>query len=321
MVTFTLRGRGACSRDPAVVADRRSRGGSCPAGEWLYPKLYSGESTGDALMREVIAPVVREAMASGAADRWFFIRYSDPDNHVRVRLHGDPARLWGEALPALHRAAQPLLDSGAIYKLVLDTYEREVERYGGDHGIELVEELFWRDSEAILGIVELLDGDAGADARWRLAVRGVDALLDALGFDDAARARVLSSGRDMLGNEFHADTAFWARVGDRFTKERPSLETVFARDPAVDADHDLEPGFTLLAERDRLIAPIGEVLRARDGEGRLSPRLDDLAWSLCHMHANRLLHASQRAQEMLVYDFVKRLHAARKARAKASSRA
>jgi hypothetical protein len=32
------------------------------------------------------------------------------------------------------------------------------------------------------------------------------------------------------------------------------------------------------------------------------------------MHANRMLHASQRAQEMILDDFLRRLHAARRAR-------
>jgi thiopeptide-type bacteriocin biosynthesis protein len=292
-----------------------------PGSEWLYAKLYCGESTGDRVLREAIAPVVREAMERGDADQWFFIRYADPDPHIRVRLHGDPGRLISAVLPELHRATQPLLDAGAVRKLVLDTYEREMERYGGDRGIELVEQIFWRDSEAILGIVELLDGDAGGDARWRLALRGVDSLLDALGFDAAARAQVASNGRDMLGNEFNANADFWSRVGDRFTRERASLETVFARDPEKDAAHDLEPGFTLLAARDAALAPLGAELRARDAAGELSPKLADLAWSLCHMHANRLLHASQRAQEMILYDFVRRLHAARKARSRGEQRA
>ncbi|HTR53041.1 MAG TPA: lantibiotic dehydratase C-terminal domain-containing protein, partial [Kofleriaceae bacterium] len=52
----------------------------------------------------------------------------------------------------------------------------------------------------------------------------------------------------------------------------------------------------------------------RDTAGELAPRFADLGWSLAHMHANRLLHASQRAQEMVLYDFLRRLHAARKAR-------
>ncbi|HTJ43755.1 MAG TPA: lantibiotic dehydratase [Kofleriaceae bacterium] len=314
VVTFTRKGEPL--RAPAPPPGPQIARRFTPGSEWLYAKLYCGESTGDRVLREVIAPVVREAMANGDADQWFFIRYADPDPHVRVRLHGDPQRLVTNVLPALYRAAQPLLDAGAVRKIMLDTYEREVERYGGDHGIELVERIFWHDSEAILGIVELLDGDAGADARWRLAVRGVDSLLDALGFDADARAKVASNGRDMLGNEFNANADFWARVGDRFTKERASLETVFARDPAKDAEHDLEPGFALIAARDEQLRALGDELRARDQRGELAPKLADLAWSLCHMHANRLLHASQRAQEMLLYDFVRRLHAARKARAK-----
>jgi hypothetical protein len=33
----------------------------------------------------------------------------------------------------------------------------------------------------VLGIVETLAGDEGADARWRLALRGIDLLFDDLG--------------------------------------------------------------------------------------------------------------------------------------------
>ena len=54
----------------------------------------------------------------------------------------------------------------------------------------------------------------------------------------------------------------------------------------------------------------------RDAANELTPNLADFAWSLVHMHANRLLHASQRAQEMVLYDFLRRLHQSRKARAK-----
>jgi thiopeptide-type bacteriocin biosynthesis protein len=285
-----------------------------PGSEWLYAKIYCGESNADRVLRDAIAPVVR---AHGGP--WFFIRYNDPDSHVRVRFRGEPAKLAGEVLPALERAIAPLLDHGIARKLVLDTYERELERYGGDRGMELVEELFWRDSEAVLGIVELLEGDAGADARWRLAVRGIDSLLDALGLGDEQRAKIYADARDMLGREMRADTAFWGRIGDRFGKERASLDLLFARDPARDADHDLEPGFDLLEQRDAQIRELAVELCRRDAAGELVPTLASFAWSLVHMHANRLLHASQRAQELVLYDFLRRLHASRRARGGASS--
>jgi thiopeptide-type bacteriocin biosynthesis protein len=122
----------------------------------------------------------------------------------------------------------------------------------------------------------------------------------------------------MLGQEYRADTFFWTRVGEKFTRERADLEVMFDRDPARDAAHDYEPGFAALAKRDAAIRPIAAELQALDAAGKLSPAIPDFAWSVTHMHANRLLHASQRAQELVLYDLVRRLYAARKARAKQS---
>jgi lantibiotic biosynthesis protein len=285
-----------------------------PGSEWLFAKVYCGESVGDRVLAEVVAPVVREASERGDIDRWFFIRYRDPDPHIRVRFHGEPGVLLERVLPALARSLAPLLDVGAARKLVLDTYVREIERYGGDLGIELVEEVFWRDSEAVLGIVELLEGAEGAVARWKLALRGIDSLLEALGFPVAGRAQIYMTGRDMLGREYQAGPPMWTQLGERFTRERADLDLVCARDPARDAGHDLEPGFELLARRDKALAAAAAELQRRDNAGQLFPRLADLGWSISHMHANRLLHASQRAQEMVLYDFLRRLYAARKAR-------
>ena len=49
--------------------------------------------------------------------------------------------------------------------------------------------------------------------------------------------------------------------------------------------------------------PIGDELQALDRAGRLSPSLAEMAWRFLHLHCNRLLHASQRAQEFVAYDF------------------
>jgi len=299
---------------PAIVSAIRRE--FSPGSEWLFAKIYCGESTGDRVLREAIAPVVREAMARGDVQQWFFIRYADPDPHLRVRFRGDPDKLCGVVLPRLERALAPLVTAGAVRELVLDTYVRETERYGGDRGIELVEAVFWRDSEAVLEIVELLDGDEGAAARWKLCVRGVDSLLEAIGLAGETRAKVFGDGKEMLGRELRAETYLWGKIGEKFTQHRAELEIMFDRDPARDAGHDCEPGFEILARRDVAISELGAELRRRDAAGELTPRLPDLAWSLVHMHANRLLHASHRAQELVIYDFVRRLYAARKARSK-----
>ncbi len=296
-------------RDAPAI--RRSFG---PGSEWLYAKIYCGTAIADRVLRDAVAPVVREALASGAASRWFFLRYADPDPHVRVRWCGDPAALAGTVLPALDRALAPLIAVGAVRKLVLDTYDREIERYGGDRGIELVEDLFWRDSEAVLGIVELLDGDAGADARWRLAVRGIESFLIALGLDRTARAKVYADAKESMGREMRADTALWGQIGDLFARERAALEALFTPDPARDEAMEISPGLELLHARDQAIAATCAELMRRDAAGELVPGVQGLAWSVVHMHVNRLLHASQRAQELVLYDLLRRLHAAQRAR-------
>jgi len=285
-----------------------------PGSEWLYAKVYCGASTADHVLADSIAPVVRDALAGGGATHWFFLRYADPDPHLRIRFAGDPARLGAAVAPALHRALAPLVADGTVGRVQLDTYARELERYGGDAGIELVERLFWIDSDAVLEIVELLDGDEGGDARWRLALRGIDGMLEALGLDREARARVITRGRDSLGGEHRAAAPLWSALGERFSRERADLEIVFARDPARDAGHPLEPGFAILARRDARLVEVAAELAALDAAGALAPRLEEMAWSLTHMHANRLLHASQRTQEMVLYDFLRRLHASERAR-------
>ncbi|MDP8931941.1 MAG: lantibiotic dehydratase, partial [Actinomycetota bacterium] len=134
----------------ATTSGRRS---FPPGSEWFYAKLYCGAATADRVVNELVGPLVRSVVASGATDSWFFIRYGDPDLHLRVRFNGPPGRLDAAVLPRLHAAAAPLLESGQIWRVQLDTYEREVERYGGDRGIELAEQVFQADSDAVLAIL------------------------------------------------------------------------------------------------------------------------------------------------------------------------
>jgi thiopeptide-type bacteriocin biosynthesis protein len=280
----------------------------------LYARLYTGTATADQVLRAVIAPVAEVAAGSGAVDRWFFVRYGDPEWHVRVRFHGPPERLWAEVLPALHAAAAPLLDDGRIWRVQLDTYEREVERYGGADGIALSEQLFHIDSEAVLAIVERLAGDAGAEARWRLLVRGMDLLLIDLGLDTAARHTVIRHARDGYLREFRADANLKRQLGTIYRNERKGLEALL--DPSNDQDSPLAPGFAALRNRSDRLAPIVAMLQEYEQANRLSPVLIDLAPSYLHMHANRLLRSSHRAQELVVYELLDRIYQSRAARAR-----
>jgi lantibiotic biosynthesis protein len=287
-----------------------------PGSEWLFVKLYTGAATADQLLVEMVAPLVAALKQSTPSpiDGWFFLRYGDPDWHVRLRFSGQPQRLREEVLPRLAAAAEQSFAGERLWKLQIDTYERELDRYGGDVGMQLSEALFAADSDAVLGIVETLSGDAGADARWRLALRGMDQLLDDLGFTVADKHALLTQLRAGFGAELHADSGFEKQLGDRFRKERLALEGLLDR--AQDEASDFAPGLALFAERSRVLAPVVAELRAAAAAGQLTASLPELAGSYLHMHANRLLRSAARAQELVLYDFLERLYRSQLARAR-----
>jgi thiopeptide-type bacteriocin biosynthesis protein len=292
-----------------AAATRPPRAKFPPGSEWLFAKLYTGRAMADRVLA-ALAPLAETWPA------WFFIRYGDPDWHVRLRVSGDPAWLLGEVMPQLTAATRPLLDDGQVWKVQLDTYERETERYGGARGIVLAERLFHADSVAALGIVGLLDGDAGSDARWRLALRGIDQLLADLGFDTRAKLDVMSLARDAFMREHGAERVvpFHKVLGERFRAERRALETLVDR--TQDAASELAPALALFDARSNANAPIIAELRAAGDRGELGLSLPELAGSYMHMHANRLLRSAHRAHELVLYDWLARLYEGQLARTK-----
>jgi thiopeptide-type bacteriocin biosynthesis protein len=283
-----------------------------PGSEWLYAKLYTGTGTADQLLNDLVGPLVRSSLTSGAADAWFFIRYADPDWHLRLRLRGEPRRLHADVLPSLQAAAAPLLEAGQLWRLQLDTYEREVERYGGDRGIELAEQVFVADSDAVLTIMGSLSGDAGLDLRWRLAMCGMDLLFDDLGLTLEEKRSVARRAREGYGREFGIDGAFRGHVGKRYRAERARLEALLHSGPPPPAP--LAAGLEALRRRSLQLAPVTSELRRLGEAGHLSATMADIAMNYAHMHANRLLRSAQRAQELVLYELLDRAYSSQAAR-------
>jgi thiopeptide-type bacteriocin biosynthesis protein len=287
-----------------------------PGSEWLYVKLYCGTSTADQVLRELVGPVVRKTMYAGHADRWFFIRYADPELHLRLRFHGSAPTLQQAIWPALRDAAAPFLEDRRIWRLALDTYEREIERYGGPDGVEVAEELFHADSEAVLSIVERLDpGVAGLDERWRLAFCGMHGLLEDLQIDLAARASLLHAAAQAWVKELRWDPGTDHWLGQRFRNERPGLVALL--DPTLPGRAALAPGLLALRRRSKRWRHAAARLSALEAAGRLWAPRQEIAKSYLHMHVNRLLRSAQVRQEVVLSEFLARHYESEIARRRA----
>jgi thiopeptide-type bacteriocin biosynthesis protein len=291
-----------------------------PGSEWLYAKLYTGTAGADAVLDRLVRPLVRRALAGGLADGWFFVRYGDPDWHLRLRLHGDPRRLLGEVQPDLLAAAAPLVAAGLVRRIQLDTYEPELERYGGPAGMALAERLFQADSECALDIVALTPGDQGADVRWRLALAGIDSLLADLGLDLSAKRALVTAARDRFRREFRAGEDLVHKIGARYRVERASVEQVLpvrdgtATDPAMATDSAIATALAAYTARSCVQRVIAADLAAAAESGRLAKPVQALATGYMHMHVNRVLRAGARAHELVLYDFLSRFYTSQQAR-------
>ncbi|WP_326810374.1 lantibiotic dehydratase [Streptomyces scopuliridis] len=171
-----------------VTPARRGAYAHVPGGEWLYAKLYVPEPFQARVLtrhlRHLTDPAV---LAAAGADTWFVLRYADPEAHLRLRIHGKPAQLWPVLLPALRLWAEGLRDAGLADRLVLDTYDPEIERYGGSAVQARAERVFHADSAVVIRQLGLPTDDlADVPGRTALAALGILAILTRLRTEDEA---------------------------------------------------------------------------------------------------------------------------------------
>ncbi|MDB4955260.1 MAG: Lanthionine biosynthesis protein LanB [Myxococcales bacterium] len=281
-----------------------------PGSEWLYVSFHGGPLAIERVLRDVVGPTVTEATATAAIDRWFFLPYDEPSLQLRLRMHGDPERLLTQVLPAIHANAAPLLARDVLWRIELDTYRREVERFGGPEGIVLSERVFHADSEAALAMLRTLP-EADDRARWSAALQSVDRLFCDFEPDLASRRTILGQLRGWLSGELRLGAEFQRQLGLRFRRDRLEVEQT------LDAARvDTGP----LALRSQRLAPIVDELRACDRAGRLRAPLFELVRSFIHLNALRLLRTAANAQEVVLYDFLDRVYEGRIARERRAAR-
>lgn len=289
-------------RAPAVVpsADRFFGLGS----EWLYLKLYTGTGGVDQLLKGPVRDLVREICSAELSDSWFFIRYGDPDWHLRLRFHGAPGGLLREVLPRVQAAFAPGLKSGAIWRSQTDVYRREIERYGGPEGLSEAERVFRIDSETTIDLL-IATEELPVSMRWTLCIQSFDRFLGDMGFALDAKLALCAPQRKAMASRYPGK-ALTRALGDKFRKVRRLLETA-VREPAPEIDD-------ILGRRSERLRPVFERLRRLETDGRLSSPVAELAMSYLHMHANRLMRSSSTKHELVIYDFLGRLYESQIAR-------
>ena len=296
-------GRPALQRT-APAGDRERR--FLPGSEWLFAKIYASPSQVDRLLLQHIRPLVANVLASGAADGWFFIRYGDPRWHLRLRFHGDPRRLAAEVLPQLRASLQEPEQRGELWRVQLDTYERELERYGGPEGLGIAERLFQYDSELVLELLASISDRLNTELRWHLGLTTVDQLLQALNFDLSMRRLIVNDLGKGQEKNLGVRPSIKKQLSDKFRNERQTVERLLM----TGSEHAMLPAPATQAVKRfaEKATNLAAQLRSAQQAAGLTRSIEELAGSYVHMHLNRLFRSAANAQEMVLYDFLGRAY-------------
>ncbi|MCG7498028.1 lantibiotic dehydratase [Vibrio sp. Of7-15] len=274
-----------------------------PGSEWLSLKIYGGNSVVENVLRDHLGPLIEKMKAEQKFSQWFFMRYSDPEWHIRLRFKGEPSTLLSQVLPNCSELLAPLIETGQVARFEVAPYDREVERYGGEKTISLAESCFENNSEYTLDVLKLMDA-YGEEARWRAAMLGVDQLLSAFEYSLQDKLALITLLREGFGKEFNETAELRRHLGARHRGFSGLINSDLSRHIRPEGELQSSLYQLLEANKEPIFSLARHVLSLLDEQASVTK--DELLASLLHMHNNRIFKAYNRQHELVIYDLLRR---------------
>lgn len=265
-----------------------------PGSEWVYLKIYGGPQTTNQLVKK-LGRIARQQKRLGVVTHWFFIRYQDPESHLRIRFHLSDVRHYSGLLTHCERAVKPLSNTDEVHRMQVDTYKRELERYQADL-IHEIEWLFWADSEAVWGVYgqQVTDDDLLA-----AAILGIDAYLTDFGLSTSHKAQYCQQTFTALLQTQSDPRAQRGLLAQKYRVNQLMVTRLLKRESLSATEHYW---IRLFKQRSRRGKPYQMAVVTLS-----TPSADHLS-SLIHLSMNRLFSHHPRTYELLVYHHVARAY-------------
>lgn len=256
----------------------------------LYLCAHAAPEHHPAVVTDFVLPLGLSVRDRTELHSLFFVRMNVPSWQVRLRVVGDQAWLQGPYREEAEERIRPLLGDGRVTKVEWTRYEREVERYGGEEGMELAEKIYTHDSLACLEWLAL-----EREGRLHRTLREIALLLgeryaDLLGLRGRERARFYLFGHAWAREMGTWDDESFAKLEKRYRQIEPGLQEML--DGEVSRSPEAlwgGPESQAIAERLlRDLQPWLERVVAGARDGRIRQHLGYLGWSYTHLPCNRL---------------------------------
>lgn len=123
--------------------------------DWVYIKLYCLRSEVSDLVKNDLMSLYNQLKANNIISSFHFLLYADDEFHIRVRFKLTEKNNLIYLINAINSWAHCLLKENKLSNIIFDSYNRELERYGGLYSINEVEKIFYEDSLAAIKFYSL----------------------------------------------------------------------------------------------------------------------------------------------------------------------
>lgn len=261
-----------------------------PGSEWTYLKLYCSQKSADEFIAKNIYALIERLENEGLISKWFFVRYNDPDFHIRIRFLSSRDKMAiSNTFSIIQEELLPLVEQKKIWKMQYDTYQREIERYGTEN-IEFCESVFHLDSISVLNLLRNVP-HSDHHTRWKFALIGVDQLFNMLHIDMLTRLKWADEWYTSFQKEFNINKEQEKNLNLQFRYSRDEIEKAF--------DNRKDWHYGILNSRMQGLSNILNLLTDSSMQKKRK-----ILGSLCHMFLNRVFFSDNRANEMVIYHYL-----------------
>ncbi|WNJ17538.1 lantibiotic dehydratase [Pontibacter sp. G13] len=280
---------------------------------WSYFRIYGGVKSLDRLLGEVIGAFASSQKESGKVDKWYFIRYRDEEEHLRIRFQATSPMAKSHLMAAFAQYIEPFEASGLIWKVETGTYLPEINRYG-QTTMEVSESIFHLESQLLVNLMPNLIAAESPNLRWCLGLMYLDQWFQVCTFSEEEQTTFMDQLKQGYEKEFNVTSFQRKQILGKYKRYLPTIESALSG-----SGSEWQTLAQRLTEHFEEMNP--HIQYVLDLNRSLTLKVDFETWMASHVHMflNRLIPSFQRKNELVIYTFLHAYYRSRQARKQPSS--
>ncbi|WP_281234896.1 thiopeptide-type bacteriocin biosynthesis protein [Flavobacterium gelatinilyticum] len=266
----------------------------CLGSEWLYYKIYTGVKTADYILLEKLQPIISNLESKKIIQKWFFIRYKDPEEHIRIRFLVKNQKKLSSVIQAFYPIFEELLEQNLVWNIQTDTYKREIERYGKTTMIDS-EFFFWKDSKMALQYIKAIPSFKTKETPLLFSFYAIDSFLNSFQLSIQEKLSLMDDLQNSFKIEFETDKQQKKEMSKSYASLYPQMNTLLT----AASKNNFTEITKIVNQKSRQTAKKALEIKIKN-----EIPLKSLLASHIHMMTNRQYTSKQRMYELIIYDYL-----------------